>query len=93
MVALPVDATVRVDGDPGKNSHAPLVGVPAERLRCFHPTVAISKHAIDDDRRNAIAAREVDQSGVIREEPIGRFTVGVEDADLLHADLLQIPVG
>src|SRR5215207_7534162 len=53
VIALPIDTTIGVDSDPGENPHAPLVGVPAQRLRRFHSTVAIAEHAIDDDRWNA----------------------------------------
>src|SRR5215211_8145510 len=87
VVAFPVDAAIGVDGDPGKNPDASVIGVTAQCLGRFHPTMAITEYAVDDACRNAIAAHEVDQTGVVRKEPVRWLAVRIEDADLLHADL------
>ena len=93
MVALPVDAAISADGDAGEDADAALVGVAAELLRGGDTAVAVAEEAVDDDRGDAVPAAEIDEALVVGEEAAGRLAVGVEDADLLDADLGKLPVG
>src|SRR5690606_31895025 len=85
-------AAIGTDGDAGHDAHATLGRVAAELLRCLDAAMRIAQEAIDDDGRNAVAAGEIDEPRIVAEEAGRRLAIGIEDADLLMADLRQFPV-
>ena len=56
------------------------------------PPWRIAQEAVDDDARRCDCASRSRRGVVVGQEAAGRLAVGVEDADLLVADLGQLPV-